>query len=752
MEWICTLKLLPLKTLHLSKTRLLFPLFTLPLLTAAALAQGAQAPAETRHPALFLVGDSIMHTGAGNGETGPWGWGSEIIPFFDAEKIHVYNEGLGGRSSRGYIQEGAWTKIMDRLQPGDWVIVQFGHNDAANSQNYPDRTTAKGNGDETEEIDSPVTHAKESIHSYGWYLRQYVKDAKSKGASVILCSPPPRNTWIDGKIVRGFDGYAVWAAEAAKQSGALFIDLNTITANKYDALGQDTVDALFNDKQHSKKAGAHLNAESVVTGIRSLKDCPLAQDLAPVMLSDHPPQPNAAASIQSRPDPNEIPLPAIKTSMTPMPGVDQLPNRPEMPDVMTLNSGQKVKTAKQWTLRREAMKRTLEWYAVGQAPPPPGNVKGKEISSELLMDGKVKYRLVHLTFGPKESLSLDIGIFTPVGNHAVPTLISPSGTPPGATALPHLALGANQGRGQDVLLVTGPAMPGGETRGPGTNGAGGAPVTGMIDANNKPYGGVSTAAQIAATNQAIQHGWAFVMFNYGDCGEDTTLRNADGSWAYRTTRFFPAYPNYDWGLLRAWAWGASRIVDFLETDPAVDKTKLIVTGVSRTGKAALIAGAFDDRFALVAPVASSGGGTPAYRYSGSVPDRGGKEGLTEMVRKYPNWYSDHLHQFWGQPDKLPFDEHWFIALCAPRPLISLEGDHDQNVNQNGVYQSLLAARPAYEFFKVPDRLGISFADRRHGMVQGDWDALLAFGDRFLMGRPTALTFDKYPPGIGPNAK
>jgi hypothetical protein len=82
----------------------------------------------------------------------------------------------------------------------------------------------------------------------------------------------------------------------------------------------------------------------------------------------------------------------------------------------------------------------------------------------------------------------------------------------------------------------------------------------------------------------------------------------------------------------------------------------------------------------------------------------------------------------------------------------LEGDHDQNVNQNGVYQSLLAARPAYDFFRSTDRLGISFADRPHGMVQGDWDALLAFGDKFLMAQPTTLTFDKYPPGIVPGAK
>ena len=244
----------------------------------------AQAPPlpPTQHPALFLVGDSIVHTGTGNGDTGPWGWGAEAIPLFDATKIHVYNEGLGGRSSRGYIDEGAWKKILDRLQPGDWVIVQFGHNDAANSENYPDRTTLKGDGEETQEIESPVTHAKETLHSYGWYLRQYVADAKAKGASVILLSPPPRNQWLEGKVIRGLDGYAAWAADAARVSGARFLDLNTLTANKYDALGQDAAKPLFNDVQHSRKAAAQLNAQSVATGLRGLKDCALAADLLPV--------------------------------------------------------------------------------------------------------------------------------------------------------------------------------------------------------------------------------------------------------------------------------------------------------------------------------------------------------------------------------------------------------------------------------------------------------------------------------------
>jgi lysophospholipase L1-like esterase len=233
------------------------------------------------HPALFLVGDSIVHTGTGDGERGPWGWGSELIAKFDSTKIHVYNEGLGGRSSRGYREEGAWKKVLDRLQPGDWLIVQFGHNDAANSQNYPDRTTLKGDGDETAEIESPISHASETIHSYGWYLRQYVADAKAKGATVILLSPPPRNLWMEGKVMRGLDGYASWAADAARLSGARFIDLNRITADKYDALGQDATKPYFNDFQHSRKAGAKLNADSVVSGLRELKDCPLASDLLP---------------------------------------------------------------------------------------------------------------------------------------------------------------------------------------------------------------------------------------------------------------------------------------------------------------------------------------------------------------------------------------------------------------------------------------------------------------------------------------
>lgn len=262
-----------------------FPILIASIVLVAGLSAQEPAPAgatpgTTLHPAFFLVGDSITKTGTPPGDRGPWGMGYEIIPLFDPAKIHVYNEGAGGRSSRSYIDEGLWAKILARLQPGDFVQIMFGHNDTANSDNYPDRTTINGSGDESLQLGFHAT--LKTVHTYGWYLRQYVKDAKAKGATVIICSPVPRNTWIDGKIKRGFDGYAQWAADAAKASGALFIDLNTLASDRYDAMGQQKAATYFNDNQHTKKIGARVNAECVAEGLKQLKEnCPLAGYLLP---------------------------------------------------------------------------------------------------------------------------------------------------------------------------------------------------------------------------------------------------------------------------------------------------------------------------------------------------------------------------------------------------------------------------------------------------------------------------------------
>ena len=292
----------------------------------------------------------------------------------------------------------------------------------------------------------------------------------------------------------------------------------------------------------------------------------------------------AASAQVDGPDPREIPVPRIKTPMGTLPGVSELPIRKDLPDVLVMNDGTKVTNRRQWEKRREEMKRFLSYYAVGQMPPAPGNVKGKELKSESVLEGSVRYRLVHLTFGPGEQLGLDIGIFTPVTGGPFPTIILQGGTPPGGTVLPRLPQGPNQGKGQDVLMLVGPT-----------------PVASLQAA-----GTVATAQALASQHSEVfRRGYALVVFNANDCAEDTTLRNADGSWAFRNTRFFPAYPAYDWGILAGWAWGASRVADYLETDPAIDKKKMIITGASRNGKSSMIAAAFDERL-MGAPVVTGG--------------------------------------------------------------------------------------------------------------------------------------------------
>lgn len=234
-----------------------------------------QAAPPAARPSLYLVGDSTMKAGTGRGERGVWGWASLAPRFFDPKRIDVHNEAHGGRSSRSYIEEGLWAKVVERLQPGDFVIVQFGHNDRRNSDAHPNRISIAGSGDETEETQSPVTGEHETIHTYGWYLRHYAKDAKAKGAVPIICSPIPRNAWREGKIERGFNGYAQWAADAAKSGGTHFIDLNTIAADRCDSLGQATVKGYFADFQHTNEQGALMMAASVAQGIQQLDECSL---------------------------------------------------------------------------------------------------------------------------------------------------------------------------------------------------------------------------------------------------------------------------------------------------------------------------------------------------------------------------------------------------------------------------------------------------------------------------------------------
>jgi rhamnogalacturonan acetylesterase len=225
-------------------------------------------------PTLYIIGDSTVRNQNTNGL---WGWGTLIGSFFDTTRISISNQAMAGRSTRTFIKEGRWDKVLSTLKPGDYVIMQFGHNEGSK----PDTTRAgyrgvlKGTGDETVQLTWPDS-TKETVHTYGWYLKKFITDAKAKGATVLVASMIPRNIFNNNKVVRANTDYGQWAMETAAANQAYFIDLNAITADKYDGLGPDKVKAFFpGDHTHTNKDGAQVNAASVVEGLRKIKDCTL---------------------------------------------------------------------------------------------------------------------------------------------------------------------------------------------------------------------------------------------------------------------------------------------------------------------------------------------------------------------------------------------------------------------------------------------------------------------------------------------
>jgi rhamnogalacturonan acetylesterase len=223
-------------------------------------------------PVFYIIGDSTVKNGDGTGKNNQMGWGTVITPFFDTIKIDVRNHAIGGRSSRTFITEGRWDKILATLKKDDYVIMQFGHNDQSPLDDTARaRGTIKGVGEDSVEIWNPIRKIKEMVHTYGWYMRKYVRETKAKGAVPIICSLVPRNGWKDGKVNRQADSWALWAKQVAEQEGAYYIELNGLVADKYDAMGQEAVKLFFQaDNTHTNADGAKLNAEIVANELKRI--------------------------------------------------------------------------------------------------------------------------------------------------------------------------------------------------------------------------------------------------------------------------------------------------------------------------------------------------------------------------------------------------------------------------------------------------------------------------------------------------
>lgn len=366
-------------------------------------------------------------------------------------------------------------------------------------------------------------------------------------------------------------------------------------------------------------------------------------------------------------------LEAPVASCADFPPVERLPSRAGLPDPLTMFDGSRVATREQWfTKRRPEIKALFEYYEYGQAPPPPQNVVGTIVRQDPhYFGGKATLDEVCITFGPPGTLPINLLLVVPnkrqtaapvfvalnfCGNHAV--LNDPSIALPDSW-MPDSCKGCVRHRATDA--------------------------------------GRGAQAGAWAIENAIDRGYAIATFYDGDVDPDKN-DPTDGVQPHYFVPGQTAPREHDWGTLRAWAWGLSRVVDYLETRSDIDHRRICATGHSRLGKTALVAAAFDDRIALVAPHQSGTGGCALSRDND-------QETIARITHVFPHWFNGTFPKFAGHEDQLPVDQHLLMCLVAPRPIFDSEGDQDKWANGSSGLRALKAADKVDKFLGARGLVG-----------------------------------------------
>lgn len=228
-----------------------------------------RAPLNPELPTFFIVGDSTASNGP------DLGWGDHLVHYFDTTKINVANRARAGRSSRSYINEGLWARTLADIKPGDYVLLQWGHNDGGDLGGAKPRGDLFGDSDETKDVlqtTDPLAGQTETIHTYGWYNRKYVADILAKGATPMFLSMTIHDSWkpdASGALHVSLDmrfGPVMW--KIAEENHLAFIDMAPVEATRMESVGKDKASLWFPiDYVHTSPEGAELNAQSVVIAL-----------------------------------------------------------------------------------------------------------------------------------------------------------------------------------------------------------------------------------------------------------------------------------------------------------------------------------------------------------------------------------------------------------------------------------------------------------------------------------------------------
>ncbi len=401
-------------------------------------------------------------------------------------------------------------------------------------------------------------------------------------------------------------------------------------------------------------------------------------------------------------------------AMTEFPPPEKLPSRPEAPSPLVMLDGTPVKDRQAWLQRRRPeLKALFEHYMYGTYPPRPQKVTGKVLFEDpRAFDGKGTLREVELTFGPDDWPKIYLLLAMPNERRPAPCFVG-------------LNFGGNH-------LLT----PHEQVRIPTTWMRANYP--GVVN-NRATAAGRGKQADTWPLASIIARGYAVATFYHGDIQPDRPDVR-EGMRATRPETDRPA--GNETATIMWWAWGIHNAVDYLLTEPRIDGKKLAVVGHSRLGKTALLAGAFDERIAVIIPHQSGCGGAAPSRTKNPKA-----ETVARINSSFPHWFCGHFKAFGPDVTRLPFDQNCLIALCAPRPVLLTNAQEDQWADPDGQLAMLQAAAPAYELLDLPRplvaeqrpplgqlsplRLGYFIREGKHSMTPEDWKVFMDYCDQWL---------------------
>lgn len=399
-----------------------------------------------------------------------------------------------------------------------------------------------------------------------------------------------------------------------------------------------------------------------------------------------------------------------------LPEPEDLPVRKDPPDLLTLLDGRKVTSKEQWFQeRRPELKTLFQHYMYGYFPPPPPRVEAAlRRTDPAALGGKATLKELTLSFGPPQVPTIDLLLVVPNRRTGPVPVI----------------LGLNFHGNHTVLPDPAIALPRGwvPSRGPG------------VKDNRATDAGRGAYTDGWSIEASIDRGYAIATFYHGDIDPDRP-DFTDGIHPHYFKEGQTRPGPHDWACLAAWAWGLHRAVDYLATDKDLDPARIAVFGHSRNGKTALLAAAFDDRIALALPHQAGCGGTAPSRTQNPKA-----ETVKRINTSFPHWFNATFKRFNDAVERLPFDQHALVAICAPRPVLYTNALDDQWADPPGQFEMLRLADPVYRLLgseglaadRMPEPgrlidspLGYFIRPGKHSTTPEDWKIFLDFCDRHL---------------------